>query len=121
MTFWDDKFIMALSYRIAAQLAHFFLGDADKGMKLMEVSNAYISEYATLGSTSNGGPAQIASLPAIIDQKIDFSGGATSSAAFNAATKFIRIHCDAACSFVDIIGWEHHYGVDYLHWLIFHP
>jgi hypothetical protein len=64
-------------------------------------ANAYISEYATLASTSSGGAAaQIASLPSLTNQKVDFSGGVATAAAFGSTTKFIRIHCDAACSFL---------------------
>jgi len=62
-------------------------------------ANAYISEYAALTQTSSGvATAQAATLPPFADQKVDFSGGAASSAAFNSSTKFIRVHCDAACS-----------------------
>lgn len=62
-------------------------------------ANAYISEFAALGRTSSGtATAQIATLPSNADQKLDFSGGVQTSAAFNAKTYFIRVHCDAACS-----------------------
>lgn len=62
-------------------------------------ANAYISEFAALGRTSSGtATAQIATLPVNADQKLDFSGGVQTSAAFNAKTFFIRVHCDAACS-----------------------
>lgn len=60
-------------------------------------SNAYIVEFAALGGALNG-PPQIAALPPLTHQKVDFSGGAASSSAFSAGTKFIRVHCDAACS-----------------------
>jgi hypothetical protein len=64
-----------------------------------EAANAYISEYAVLTATATGGSAaQSAALPSLTDQKVDFSGGAASSAAFGTQTKYIRIHCDAACS-----------------------
>jgi opacity protein-like surface antigen len=62
-------------------------------------ASAYISEFSALGRTSSGtATAQIATLPSNADQKLDFSGGVQSSAAFNAKTYFIRVHCDAACS-----------------------
>jgi hypothetical protein len=49
-------------------------------------------------ATANNGAPQVATLPPVAHQKVDFSGGATNAAAFNAQTKYIRIHCDAACS-----------------------
>lgn len=62
-------------------------------------ASAYISEYAALGQTSSGtATAQIATLPPFVDQKVTFTGTPGSSAAFNAKTRFIRVHCDAACS-----------------------
>jgi hypothetical protein len=74
------------------------------GLSPSYAANAYISEYAALSGTSSGqATAQIATLPPFADQKVDFSGGAASSAAFNAKTKFIRVHCDAACS-INISG-----------------
>jgi hypothetical protein len=60
-------------------------------------ANAYITEFSVLGTANNGAP-QVATLPPVAHQKVDFSGGATNAAAFNAQTKYIRIHCDAACS-----------------------
>lgn len=60
-------------------------------------ANIYITEFAVLGTAQSGVP-QIAALPPLAHQKVDFSGGATNAAAVGAATKYIRIHCDAACS-----------------------
>lgn len=62
-------------------------------------ANAYITEFSILTATaSGGGSAQAASLPPLAEQKVDFSGGAASAAAVGNQTKYIRIHCDAACS-----------------------
>lgn len=62
-------------------------------------ANAYISEFAALGRTSSGtATAQIATLPSNADQKLDYSGGVQTSAAFNAKTYFIRVLCDSPCS-----------------------
>lgn len=62
-------------------------------------ANAYISEFAALGRTSSGtATAQIATLPSNADQKLDYSGGVQTSAAFNAKTFFIRVLCDSPCS-----------------------
>lgn len=61
------------------------------------MANLYISEYAVLASAQSG-HAQAAAEPALAVQKVDFSGGAASSEAFNTQTKFIRLHTDAICS-----------------------
>ena len=63
-------------------------------------NKAFISEYAVMAATASGGvPAQIAAEPTLTDQPpVDFSGGATSSAAFGSQTKYIRIMCDTRCA-----------------------
>jgi len=61
-------------------------------------ANAYVTEFSSLGSTYGGVPPQIGALPPVTHQKVDFSAGAASAAAFNAQTFFVRVHCDAACS-----------------------
>jgi hypothetical protein len=58
------------------------------------MAKLYISEYANIGVSG----AQIAAGPPIAVQAIDFSGGATSSSAFNVQTRFVRLHNDAICS-----------------------
>jgi len=50
LTLWDSKFYIALSYRLAASVCHVLLGDAEKGLKLMEISNFYISESKRISS-----------------------------------------------------------------------
>lgn len=62
-------------------------------------NKCFISEYARLGSV-NGAPTppQIALLPSITEQVVDFTAGATQSAAFNAGTYFIRVWCDTQAS-----------------------
>lgn len=60
-------------------------------------ANAYITEFSALGTANNGAP-QVATLPPVTHQKVDFSGGAVNATAFNVQTKYVRIHCDAACS-----------------------
>jgi hypothetical protein len=57
------------------------------------MSNMYITEYG-----SPAGRAQIAQEPAIAVQKVSFTGTPGTSAAFNAATAFIRIHVDGIAS-----------------------
>ena len=62
-------------------------------------NKAFISEYGVLAATNSGGvPAQIAAEPALNDQVVDFSGGVTSSSAFSAQTRYIRIQCDTRCA-----------------------
>ncbi len=63
------------------------------------MAKLYISEYANLASyqgTSNS--VQAAGEPASAVQVVDFSGGAASSAAFGAQTRFVRLNTDATCS-----------------------
>lgn len=63
-------------------------------------SRVWISEFAVLTATASGGsPGQMAALPSLVDQStLDISGGVQSSAAFNAATKYIRIVCEVQCA-----------------------
>lgn len=57
----------------------------------------FISEYVSVGAPA-GIVAQIAQEPVVADQTVDFSGGVTSSAAFNSKTNYIRVVCDSQCS-----------------------
>ena len=41
---YDTKFVFALSYKLAATMAHMLIGSAEKGLKLMEIYNAIIHE-----------------------------------------------------------------------------
>lgn len=70
------------------------------GAPALAASRVWISEYSTLGGTNSGGvPAQIASLPAVaIQSTLDISGGAQTSSAFNANTRFIRVICEVQCA-----------------------
>ena len=47
-TVWDSKFITAFSYRLASEMAHTLIGDVDKGLKLMQVYNAFLSDAKRL-------------------------------------------------------------------------
>jgi hypothetical protein len=59
----------------------------------------YVTEFARMASHVIGdGQAQIATLPAIAEQSVDFTAGAAASETFNTATNYIRIHADAPCS-----------------------
>ncbi len=54
----------------------------------------YVTEYRQLAQTG----AQAAQAPAMVEQRIDYSGGHTESAAFGASTRIIRVHTDSICS-----------------------
>ena len=64
------------------------------------MSKLYISEYARVSQAS--GPVnaivQAPEEPPIATQVVDFTSGAAQSAAFNAKTRFVRLHTDAICS-----------------------
>ena len=57
----------------------------------------YITEYADIVQTVRGGTA-IPVDPPIAQQTVAIGGTSAQSAAFNVATRFIRIHVDAICS-----------------------
>ena len=57
---------------------------------------AYISEYSKFAPDPSG-VGQVPQEPAIVNQTVAI-GNVASSDAFNAATRFVRIHVDAICS-----------------------
>lgn len=61
------------------------------------MASLYISEYAAIQPTT-GDYAQAAHEPALATQKVTVTGVSAQSAAFNAQTKFVRLHTDAICS-----------------------
>lgn len=61
------------------------------------MATLYIAEYSDIVQTVRGGTA-IPVDPPIAEQTVAIGGGSLQSAAFNVATKFIRIHSDAICS-----------------------
>ena len=63
------------------------------------MSKLYISEYAELPVSKNGQLIQAPIMPSITTQVVTFTTS-TQSSAFNASTKFVRIHSDAICSFL---------------------
>lgn len=64
------------------------------------MTKAYISEYTDMASFSPGGQfLQAGREPAIAVQLVDYGAGHAESAAFNAKTRFIRLHTDAICSY----------------------
>jgi hypothetical protein len=64
------------------------------------MSKLYISEYARVTQASGPGSAvvQAPEEPPVATQVVDFTSGVTQSAAFNAKTRFVRLHTDAICS-----------------------
>ena len=64
------------------------------------MTKLYISEYARVTQASGPGNAalQAPEEPPLATQVVDFTAGAAQSAAFNAKTRFVRVHADAICS-----------------------
>jgi hypothetical protein len=59
------------------------------------MSTAYVTELTALATHMTG--AQIAQMPPIAEQKVTFTTS-TQSSAFNAATRYIRVHPTSICS-----------------------
>lgn len=58
----------------------------------------YITEYAQVAVDSVDRSVLCGQEPPLAEQVVDYTAGSTQSAAFNAKTKFIRIHTDSICS-----------------------
>ena len=59
----------------------------------------FIAEYERLAVGPMGsGQSQIPQEPPIAEQTVAIGGASASSSAFNARTRFVRIHTDAICS-----------------------
>jgi hypothetical protein len=64
------------------------------------MAKLWITEYAHCGSDGNGTRAPIASHPPVaVQTPIDITGTSAQSAAFNGATRFVRLRADVACHF----------------------
>src|SRR5688500_3558794 len=64
------------------------------------MSTVWIEEYSALGTDQHGRTISAPSAPSLVaNQAITLSGSSQQSAAFNAATQYIRIHSDAACNY----------------------
>lgn len=47
---FDQKFTLAFSYRLASNMAHTLIGDVEKSLKLLEISNVILSEAKRINS-----------------------------------------------------------------------
>ena len=64
------------------------------------MAKLYVTEFRNLGAAPEFNPFPLA--PPVTDQTpVAIGVGSTQSAAFNAATRFVRLHADAICS----IAW----------------
>lgn len=61
------------------------------------MATLYISEYA-FQAVTGGYSIAAAFEPAIATQTVSIGGSTTQSSAFNANTRFVRLHTDAICS-----------------------
>ena len=63
------------------------------------MAKAYISEYSILSRDEKGIAIPVGMEPALVEQTpVAIGGSSVQSAAFNASTKYVRIHVDAVCS-----------------------
>jgi hypothetical protein len=64
------------------------------------MTKAYISEYSNAPQAQLGNIIMCGAEPSVTTpQVLDYSGGVATSAAFNASTRFIRLHVDSIASF----------------------
>lgn len=62
------------------------------------MAKVYITEYADLALMGNGQALQTGLEPPLATQTVAIGAGSVQSSAFNAKTKFVRLHTDAICS-----------------------
>lgn len=58
----------------------------------------YVTEFSKYGRDASGNLMLMADEPAVATQTVAIGAGSVQSSAFNALTKFVRIHTDAICS-----------------------
>lgn len=56
-----------------------------------------ITEYAGLATEAGNQTLPTALEPALLNQQVSIAGASAQSAPFNAGTKVVRVHADAAC------------------------
>lgn len=61
------------------------------------MATLYVTEFSGIGS-GNKTDIQAAACPPLAEQTVAIGGSTAQSAAFDAATKVIRVHTDAICS-----------------------
>lgn len=64
------------------------------------MATLYIAEYAAEPMGANGQTLAMAQEPPVAEQTLTIAGVSAASSAFNAKTKYIRVHTDAICSIV---------------------
>jgi hypothetical protein len=63
------------------------------------MSILYVTEFQnTMPNTIGVGQASIAIVPPLAEQFFTISGSSAQSSAFNANTKFVRLHTDVSCT-----------------------
>lgn len=62
------------------------------------MTKLYIAEYNSVASVNADGSVLAMLQPPTVEQVVDYTGGATPSAAFKATTTFVELHTDAICS-----------------------
>lgn len=55
-----------------------------------------VSEYTRLGRDAQNSVIQTGAEPARVQQQVAIAAGSTQSAAFDSATRYVRVHTDAA-------------------------
>lgn len=64
-------------------------------------STCNVKEYKDVGHSLNGEALQIGQEPPVADQSpVDFTSGEAKSAAFNSATRYVEIICNAQASYL---------------------
>jgi hypothetical protein len=58
----------------------------------------YITEFASLAPQPPGATGQVAQQPPIAEQTVALTSTSAQSAAFNANTRFVRLHTDVICA-----------------------
>lgn len=61
------------------------------------MAKLYITEYADI-TNAKGGYVQCGEEPAVTEQVVNITGVSAQSAAFNAKTRYVRLHTDIICS-----------------------
>lgn len=62
------------------------------------MATLYVSEHTHFGHDNNTVAFPMALEPPIAEQTVAIGGASTQSSAFNANTRYVRVHTDAICS-----------------------